>query len=657
MPPSVLEQDYKVAASEQKRSLALPLEDGEELRRALQGAELPVLLMTYVHLSGDEAMLDKCQPYIHSIMTGKVTQIPDDIAAELREKMRAVLTTPGAAFGQAPDPRLFKKIMTVGMGEPIEEEFIPLLLEQSGLGPQPDYSHKPARGRIPAGFKVLVIGAGLSGMCAAIKLGEAGYNCIVVDKNPEVGGTWYLNRYPGAGVDTPSYFYSYSFELNREWTTYSPLGPEMQDYLVNVSHKYGIRDRIRFETKVKALHWDEGANLWHITLLDKDGHEDRIAVDAVITAHGPLHRWEWPDIPGLHDFAGKLMHTANWDADFDISDKRVAMIGTGASGAQVGPAIASKVQDLTVFMRSKHWVIPNPQAGGVPVPEGMRWAVRNIPLFTEYLRFSVYWTASDGLWPGLIMDPEWADNPMAISQENDMVRQYVQAHLNTTLANRPDLIEKLTPDSPLFSKRPIMDAGWFEMFLHDNVTLEDTAIERVLPHGIRTVDGREHVCDVIVAATGFTLKKLAGDLEIVGRDGRNLGEEWGDEDPIGYFGTMAPGFPNYFQIHGPNSGPNHGAGINLLAESQVHYIIECLDEMIERGATSIEPNQDATDRFNEVVQGQAQRMVWAHPKARNNFKNSKGRVVISWPFRLLDFWNQSRKPKVEDFHFGKNKSA
>lgn len=638
-------------------SMALPLADSAELRIALESVDLPVLLMTYVHLSHDEAMLDKCQPYIHSIMTGKITAIPDHIGTELREKMRAVLTTPGAVSGRDPEPRLLQKIMTVGMGEAIDETFIPLLLEQSGLGSQPDYSAKPVRNRIPSGFKILVIGAGLSGMCAAIKLGEAGYDYIVVDKNPEVGGTWYLNRYPGAGVDTPSYFYSYSFELNREWTTYSPLGPEMQDYLVNVSHKYGIRDKIRFETRVKTLRWDEAANVWRITLVSQDGAEDVVEVNAVITAHGPLHRWEWPKIPGLQDFAGKLMHTAGWDTDFDISDKRVAMIGTGASGAQVGPAIAGKVKDLTIFMRSKHWAIPNPQAGAVPVPEGMRWAVRNIPLFTEYLRFSVYWTASDGLWAGLVMDPAWAENPIAISQENDMVRRYVQDHLNTKLASRPDLIDKLTPDSPLFSKRPIMDAGWFDMFLRDNVTLESTQIDCILPNGIRTADGKEHEFDVIVAATGFTLKKLAGDLEIIGRGGRNLGEEWGEEDPVGYFGTMAPGFPNYFQIHGPNSGPNHGAGVNLLAESQVHYIIECLDEMIERGAAAMEPTQGATDRFNDVVQAQAQRMVWAHPKAKNNFKNSKGRIVISWPFRLLDFWKQAREPKVDDFSFFNDNDA
>lgn len=635
----------------------LPLQDSPELRRALAAVDLPVLLMTYVHLSHDEAMLDKFAPHIPPLSTGQQPTAPDDLVAELREKMRHVLTTPGAGEEAELPPALYAKIMSVGMGEPIEAEFVPLLLEQSGLGPQPDYSAKPARNKIPADFRMLIIGAGLSGMAAAIKLREAGYDYVVVDKNPEVGGTWYLARYPGAGVDTPSYFYSYSFELNREWTTYSPLGHEMQDYLVGVSHKYGIRDKIRFETKVTTLRWDDAAKLWHVTLIGKDGVEQTETFNAILTAHGPLHRWEWPKIPGLHDFQGKLMHSAAWDVDFDVTGKKVAMIGTGASGAQIGPSIAPQVDELTVYMRSRHWVLPAPLAGAVKVPEDVRWAVRHIPRFTEYMRFYVYWTASDGLWPGLVMDPEWEGNPTAISFANDMARQWAQGHLEAKLAGRPDLIEKLTPDSPVFSKRPIMDAGWFDMFMRDNVKLEDRQIERITPRGIRTADGEEQEYDVIITATGYTLKKLAGGLEIIGLNGRNLGEEWGDEDPVGYFGTMAPGFPNYFQIHGPNSGPNHGAGINLLAEAQIHYIIECLDEMVERGASAMEPLQEATDQFNEVVQAQAQRMVWAHPKAKNNFKNSKGRIVISWPFRLLDFWTRSRKPEFDHFRFTGSKDG
>ena len=263
---------------------------------------------------------------------------------------------------------------------------------------------------------------------------------------------------PWRGCRYASYFYSYSFELNPDWTTYSPKGPEMQDYLVRVSYKYGIRDNIRFETAVTSLRWDEDEGGWIARLRGRDDAETTVRANAVINAHGPLDRWEWPKIPGLEGFAGPLMHTADWDTSLDLTGKRVALIGTGASGAQVGPAIAADVGHLTVFMRSRHWVLPNPTAGGVPIPDDIRWAVRNIPFFLEYFRFYVYWTGSDGLWDNLIVDPEWADNPLAISARNEALRQYCLGNLNAKLSGRPDLIEKLTPDSPCFSKRIVMDA-------------------------------------------------------------------------------------------------------------------------------------------------------------------------------------------------------
>jgi len=630
------------------RPRPLPLPDSEALTRALAAADIPTLLMTYVHISGDEAMLDRFSPHIHSINSGKWTQIPDDLADLLRAKTREVLTTPGAASADEPDQRLLQKIMSVGMGEPVADEFIPLLLEQTGLGPQPDRSHRPARKQIPADYKVLVIGAGLSGLAAAVKLAEAGYDYQIVEKNPEVGGTWWAARYPGVGVDTASHFYSYSFELNPDWTTYTPKGGEMQEYLVRTSRKYGVRDRVRFETTAVRLRWLEREQLWEVTVRDKTGAEETVRANAVINAHGPIGRWEWPKIEGLSDFAGVKMHTAQWDPSVDLKGKRVALVGTGASAAQCGPAIAPEVGHLTVFMRSGHWVLPNPNAGA-PVPDDVRWAMRHIPHYLEWFRFTVYWTGSDGLYPNLLKDPTWPDDGLTISASNAALRAYCIKNLETKLAGRPDLIEKLTPDAPVFSKRIVMDTNWVPMFLRENVTLETAGIERVGPDFIRTVEGVEHPIDVIVFATGYNLARMTGSLEIIGREGRSLSEEWGDEDPSGYFGLMVPGYPNYFHMNGPNSGPNHGAGINLLSEAQVHYILQCLDHLVETGASAMEPTEEAREAFNERVQAQMPNMIWTHPKAKTYYKNSKGRVIISWPFRLVDYWNESRHPKLDDY--------
>lgn len=628
---------------------ALPVPASPELDRALLAADLPTLLMAYVHVSRDEAMLDRFEQHIHAIGSGKQTDIPEALAVELRAKMKAAITTPGAAADGEPKPELLHRIMCVGMGEAVGAEFIPLLLEQTGLGQQPDRSAHPAakigRGRL----KVLIIGAGLTGMCAGIKLGEAGYDYTIIEKHPEVGGTWYTNRYPGVAVDTPSYFYSYSFELNAEWSTYMPQGAEMQDYLLRVSHKYPVREHIRFETTVTALHWNEHGDYWTVTLRDKNGVEEAVEANIVINAHGPLDRWEWPKIPGIEEFQGPLMHSAKWDSSIDLKGKRVGLIGTGASGAQIAPAIAPEVDDLTIFMRSRHWFLPSHNGGRI-VSEDLRWAAKFIPFYLEYFRFFVYWTGSDGLYTYLLRDPAYEGNPTAISAENEALGEYCLAHMHKKLEGRPDLIEKLTPDSPCFSKRIIQDVGWYDALKRDNVTVEIEPVDRITTNGIQMKDGRFYELDVLVAATGFTIQKMTGSLQIIGRDGRSLGEEWGDEDAEGYFGITVPGYPNYFHMNGPNSGPNHGAGLNLVSEAQVNYILECLDYMIETGAAAIEPTEEAAGEFNDVVQTQMPKMIWSHPRAKNYYKNSKGRVVTSWPFRLLDYWNGSRHPDVNHYN-------
>ncbi|HWV13266.1 MAG TPA: NAD(P)/FAD-dependent oxidoreductase, partial [Sphingobium sp.] len=340
---------------------SLPLPDSEELREALNSANIHTLLMVYVHLTHDAAMLDIFGNYIKPPFAVPGTEIPGEYAQELRSKLLHVLTTPGAAREDDPSEQLMQRMMTVGVGEEVADEFLPLLFDQIGFKlPKP---RKEIEGRTPpqAGFKVLVIGAGMTGLAASLKLEEAGYEHIVIEKNPEVGGTWYENRYPGVGVDTPSHFYSYSFEITPEWTHYHPKGVDMQKYLLHVADKYDLRRNIRFNTEVLALRYDDAEAVWNVTVRGKDGTEEVIRANAVINAHGPVNRWKWPDIPGREDFQGTMMHTATWDPSVRIEGKRVGIIGTGASAAQLIGAIADQVSDLTVFMRTRYWTIYNPE--------------------------------------------------------------------------------------------------------------------------------------------------------------------------------------------------------------------------------------------------------------------------------------------------------
>jgi 4-hydroxyacetophenone monooxygenase len=625
----------------------LPIEDSTELQQALMEASLPTLLMVYVHLSRDEAMLDRFAAFIHPAMSGQPTVIPEADATELRAKLRDVLTRPGAASREPLPTALMQRMMTVCVGEPVADEFVPLLLDQMGLDLPPPRRENTERPMPPEDFRVLVIGAGLSGIAAGIKLGEAGYDYVIIEKNRDVGSTWFENSYPGVGVDTPSHFYSYSFEINPDWSTYYPKGNEMLTYFRRVVDKYSLRENIRFETRVLSCVFDEAASIWNVRIRDKHGEESVLRVNAVINCHGPVNRWSWPNIPGFEDFEGPKMHTAGWDNGVLIAGKNVAVIGTGASSAQLVPALAKEAADVTVFQRSKHWVISNPEIGNV-VTDGKRWALRHMPHYREWFRFRVYWGAGDGLYPNVVKDRTWNEE-LSVSALNEGARQWALSYMHQKFANRPDLVEKLTPSFPIFSKRIVLDPGWFDALLRDNVTLEDEAIDRILPHAIRTKSGKEYPVDVIACATGFDVAKMLGSLEVVGRDGRNLGDEWGDDDPRAYLGMTIPGYPNFFMTVGPNSAPNHAAGQNLVSETQVNFIVECLDLVVASGKRLIETKQEAFEDWNRKIDDRMPEMIWTHPKANSYYNNSKGRVYLSFPFRLVDFWTWTRKPDPDHF--------
>lgn len=623
---------------------ALPLADGPELRQALAEANVQTLLASYVHLTHDAAMLERFAEYIRPPYSIPGTEIPDSLTAELRAELLAVLTGVTEVRTERAPASLLQRIMSVTVGEAVEDEFVPLVLDQSGFQRPAPRIDQPGRPLPPSDFSVLVIGAGLTGMLAAIKLEEAGYKFAVIEKNPEVGGTWYENRYPGVGVDTPSHFYSYSFEIWPDWHHYHPHGRDMQDYLLQVADKYDARRHIQFNSKVTSLVYDQASHLWTVEVERADGTTDTLVANAVINCHGPVNRWKLPDIEGLGDFAGPVMHTAAWNPEVKVKGKRVAVIGTGASSAQLVGAIAPEVEDMAVFMRSKHWVIHNPEIAN-EVSEGMKFALRHIPHFKEWFRFRVYWFAADGLFANVLQDPEWKGNDLAVSASNDAMRQWALGYLHQKFSDKPELIERLTPDFPIFSKRIILDNGWCDALLRDNVHLKDTPIARIRADGIEMKDGSFYACDIIACATGFNVAKMIGNLTIKGVGGRDLGEEWGQDDPRSYLGMTIPGYPNYFHTTGPNSAPNHAAGQNLVSECQINYIIEALDRVVAAGARAFEVRQEAYDAWNRKVEERMPQMIWTHPRANSYYNNSKGRVFLSWPWRLVDYFSVTREPE------------
>lgn len=625
----------------------LPISDVSTLRNVLEQADVPTLLMIYTQISGDESLLEPFSPHIKPLMQGGAANIPDDLKADLIARLFDLLTRTDPPQESLPHSRL-RRMMDVYTGEHVSDEFVPLLLEQSGLtGVQGvDLSGRTAP---PDGFKVLVIGAGMSGIALGAKLGEAGYDFEVIEKNDEVGGTWYHTTYPGLAVDTPSHFYSFSFELNADWSHWFSRGYENQAYLHHCAIKYGVRDRTTFRTEVTRAVWDEAEAMWDVTIRSLDtGKEERRRVNVLISALGFNNRPQTIDIPGAADFKGIAMHSAQWDHSADLAGKRIAVIGTGASSMQISPQMGKIASHLTVFQRSRHWVNPiailNQQ-----VPEAVRWAMRNIPHYGQWWRLFTYWNASDGLYQNVVIDHDWHMPDVSVNAGNEAMRQYLLAYLDEKLKDRPDLKEKVTPDYPPGAKRLCMDAGWFDMLLQDNVDLETSGIDRIVENGILTRDGQFVEVDAIIFATGYVLTEMLAPIHLEGKDGVTIRDLWGYDDPRAHRGSTVPGFPNFFMISGPNAVPQHGAGINILSETQTNFILGCIDLMLSNDAKAIEPTPEAFDAWNAKLDDQLQHMIWGHHRVKSYYQNSAGRLWLSCPFRIVDAWHHTRIPVPSEF--------
>lgn len=620
----------------------LPMEDTPELRAAVEESDILLLLPTLVHLTGDVSWLDRAAPHIQPLGMGGA-QIPAELQKAIRDALLAALTGP-ARDALPLSEGMLKRITSVIVGEPVTDEYIPLLIEQMGFQPTGRFVPEQHR-RAPEGYRVAIIGAGLSGMVAGIRLAESGYDYRIFERESELGGVWWSNKYPGVGVDTPSHFYSLSFHLNPDWPRYFSEGHVLMDYWRQVAERFRLRDHISFRTIVESCVWDEATSLWTVTSVDAEGRRESDTYNAVISATGMFNNPALPNLPGLADFKGLAVHTAHWDPATDVKGKRVVQIGTGASGLQAGPRIAKEAARHTVFQRTPPWIVLMPDGTFMkPTTASLRWALRHIPHFAQWMRFYTYWNASDGLHRYVVRDPAWPESDTSINAFSEGYRQFLQGMLEQRMADRPDLLAKLTPNYPPMGKRILQDSHWFEMLKRDNVDLVTDGIERITEDGVLARDGTSYPADILLLATGFKISGMMQHLRIAGRDGVTLRDVWGEEDPAAYLGTMVPGFPNFFLISGPNAGASHGAGVNVYSESQMHYIMTCLDALIAHGATTIEPTQEAHDAWNARIGEALEQTVWNHPNVSTYYRNSKGRNIVSCPWRIVDIWHMLREP-------------
>lgn len=616
-----------------------------ELLRALEHANLPSLVPVLHQLTGDRRWLR--DPYRPTRSRGMDDNDPGGFAPGVAAEIREAVAEAVAAYDAgrppavpAPTGEALRELLELANGEPVPPEYAEMLAEDMGFAPA------PVRVVPDTDIDAVVIGAGVSGMLAAIKLAEAGIAHVVLEKNDDVGGGWYENTYPGAGVDTPSHLYSYSFHP-RDWSTHFGKRDEVQAYLRDVADTHGLRERIRFGTEVVGADWDDERGTWTTRTADGAVFTSRILVSAT----GALNRPRVPDIPGLDTFAGPAFHTAQWPAGLDLDGRRVAVVGAGASAMQVVPAIAGRARELTVFQRSPQWVAPN-DVYFTPVDPAVGLLMARVPFYRRWYRARLAWNFNDRVHPSLQVDPEWEHPQRSVNAVNDAHRRVFTRYLESELDGRPDLVEKVLPTYPPFGKRMLLDNGWYRALRRDDVTLVTEAVAEVTPTGLRGDGGTEVAADVVVLATGFHTHRYLWPIEIRGRDGVRLADVWGPEDARAHLGITVPGFPNLFVTCGPGTVLGHGGSYITIAECQVRYLVDLVVTMAERGLRTVEVRPEVEAEWTRRHDEAHARMLWTHPGMTNWYRNAAGRVVCTMPWRIVDYWRMTRTADLADFRVG-----
>jgi cation diffusion facilitator CzcD-associated flavoprotein CzcO len=475
--------------------------------------------------------------------------------------------------------------------------------------------------------RFLILGAGMSGILAAIKLQEAGHNDFVIyEKADRLGGTWRENTYPGIACDVPSHMYCYSFAPNPEWSHRFSPGAEIQAYFEGVAERFGVAARIQFGREVRRCAFEDGR--WRITLDDGGTDEG----DFVIAATGVLHHPNLPHFEGLEDFEGAAFHSARFDHDVDLAGKRVGVVGTGSSAIQIVSALAEKVGALVLFQRTAQWIMPaeNPAFG-----EEAKAGYRSNPAAMAALREQIGRAFVDGFANILGQ----VDSPALLA-----MHQMCEANLDNSVKD-PVLRERLRPNYRAACKRLVMSDRFYDAVQQPNVRVVTEAIDRVEESGIRCADGALHELDVLILATGFRVDRFMRPMEVIGRDGVNLDEAWGD-NPTAYMAIAIPEFPNLFMLNGPN-GPVGNFSLIDVAEMQFGYIMQLVDEVRSGDCREIAVSAEAMNRFDEERREAAKSTIW-NSGCRSWYIAADG-LPMAWPWTFDRFREEMATPRLRDY--------
>jgi cation diffusion facilitator CzcD-associated flavoprotein CzcO len=465
-------------------------------------------------------------------------------------------------------------------------------------------------------LRIVVVGAGFGGIAAAVELREHGFTDVtVLERGPGLGGTWLNNTYPGAACDVPSHLYSYSYAQRRDWSRLCSPQPEILEYARGVAARHGVDRLVVGGVEVTACAWDDTARSWRVDAADGRSWE----ADAIVLATGQLHRPAQPAFPGAETFAGRAFHSAAWDHDHDLRDRRVAVVGSGASAVQFVPEIAPLARSLTVFQRSGNWFLPRRNR---PYPRAWRALVRTVPGLQAWRRKFVFHYGET--LTAMIRHPRTLGL---------VGRARASAFMRWQLRGHPELRRRAWPDYAFGCKRVLFSSAFLPALARPNVTLETAAIERVVPEGVVTADGAVHEVDTIIYATGFKTTSFMFPMEVTGAGGVALGAAWAG-GASAHLGITVPGFPSLFIMYGPNTNTS-GGSILVYLEAQARYLRQALQRVEATGGAAIEVLPEVARVSDGEVQGRFAGTAWT--ACDSWYRDGEGRIVANWPGYMREY--------------------
>jgi cation diffusion facilitator CzcD-associated flavoprotein CzcO len=479
--------------------------------------------------------------------------------------------------------------------------------------------------------RALIIGTGFSGLGMGIALKKQGVDFLILEKADDVGGTWRDNSYPGAACDVPSHLYSFSFAPKSDWPHVFSYQPDILTYLKGVADKYGLKRHIRFGRHVDRAHWDDSELRWHV--FTKSGEE--YVAQFLISGAGALHIPSLPDIAGLGDFHGPVFHTAQWDHTVDLTGKRVAVIGTGASAIQVVPELVKVASQVQLYQRTPAWIKPRINFA---FPAPLKRAFKFVPGLRAALRTATYWMLDARAFalakhPGLLRFAE----------------QFYKLNMRRHVSD-PKLRAKLTPSYRAGCKRILISDNFYQAVADPKTEVITDGIARVTRDGIVTVDGAEHQVDAIVCATGFHVTDWYAYLDIKGAHGEDIGDRWNREGVMAHRGITVADVPNLFLLLGPNTGLGHNSVVFMI-ESQIGYVADAISAADRLGAQALAPTRRAQDQFNEELQRDLSGTVWNTGGCQSWYMDDHGVNRSLWSGFTWEYWLATRKFKMSEYSF------